>query len=307
MRLRRRKVAARSSPAATRYAVLLAPGSKERVFAKVYAQDVRNEFDRGQALFEHGPSSGHFQAPRPLTLVQAHQLVLWEYQDGLIESRDFLISSFGSSEPAAARVEFFLSAGRALASVHSALGSLPNRGAYHPLRGDRAPFAELNRHASNALAATTLVAPHWDFACGNLFVNSGGAPGPLWVLDPMPNFYMMPEYFSVPGFGSNLVGSPYVDAAQLIFSVRSHPRFSGWAMTEHSAYLDAFLNGYREAGGASLDPAVVLACAGEVTLMYQDLLDRDSRRRSMTDRLDRRSRLWSAQQLFADAMARLDA
>ena len=305
LRLRRRKMTARPAPPVTRYAVLMPPG-RTRIFAKVYTQDAENEFERGRVLFEAAQRTNHFFAPRPLTLVRAHQLIVWEYQDDLVESRDYLVASLRSSMPKGERLRLFLSAGKALATIHSALGSLPNRGSYYPIRSVRAPSAELNRHVMNTLATTPLVSPHWDFACGNLFLRAHAHNDPsLWVMDPMPNFYMMPEYFGATDFGSNVMSSPYVDAAQLLYSVRAHPRFSGWVADEHDGFLDAFLRGYREAGGLALDDAVVLACAAEITLMYQDLLDRSSSRRALSDRLDRRARLWSAQRLFADATARL--
>lgn len=306
-RLRRRKTVTRTTPSPARYAVLLPPESRQRVFAKVYTQNAPLEFARGQALFDAAQRTGHFLAPRPLALVESHQLILWEYQDGLVESRDFLISSVrGSSSDAPARRTFFSRVGRALAGIHTALGALDSFGPYQPFTTVRSPFPELNRRVAAVLAETPVVAPHWDFACGNLFVHAGGpAESPVWVLDPMPNFYIMPEYFKDPGFGSNRLSSPYVDAAQLIFSLRSHPRFSGWVTKEQDGYVDAFLSGYREAGGAPLDRAVALACAGELTLMYQDLLDRSGRNNSLSSWLDRRFRLWSANQLFRDAAARL--
>src|SRR5690606_40005205 len=135
--------------------------------------------------------------------------------------------------PAAQRASLFRSAGRAMAGTHDALGKLPSRGEYRPIRSVRSPSSSVRARVEEALASTPLVMLHWDYACGNLFVRDDA----VWVLDPMPNFYMMPEYFAVEGFTSDLRGSPYVDAAQFVFSFRAHPRFS--RSEEHTSELQS--------------------------------------------------------------------
>ncbi len=306
-RVRRRQGQSRTAPSPTRYAVLLPPQGTNRVFVKAYKHNSRLEFERGWALYEAGERSGAFRAPRPLELIEPHHLIVWDFQDGLVESRDFLVSDLlrAPTDPSK-RIEFFLAVGRALAGVHCALRTLPAPTRYQPMHSIRSPFPALNRHAEQELARSPGTPLHWDFACGNLFVHPGdGRIDSVFVLDPMPNFYIMPEYFGAVGMGSDVHSSPYVDAGQLVFSFRSHPRFAGWVAAEQDAYLEAFLSGYHGTGGDVLDAAAVLACAGEITLMYQDFLDRSLGRWSLTDWLDRRFRLWSAEQLFNDAAARL--
>lgn len=296
---------ARVAPRAGRYAVLSPPFSTRSVFVKIYRHSARLEFDRGQALHEAGRRTGVFGAPRPLELVESQQLIVWEFNAGLVELRQHFSAAVTRGTSPQGRVELFVHIGQALAVVHASLSAMPTRGAYDPIRSVRSPNERLNRHVLDALAAGPAVVPHWDFACGNLFVREATAAPALVVLDPMPNSYIMPEYFSEPEFGSNLTSSPYVDAAQLIFSGSGHPRFAEWFAPEQEACLAAFLRGYREGGGAPLEPSVVWACAGELTARYQDHVDRQGASNGGAAKRDRRFRQRAADELFGLAAREL--
>ena len=285
----------RSSPQPVRSAVM-EYGRKR--FVKSYRARVREEFDRGKAMQAAGERSGTFTAPSPLALLEEHDLIVWECLDGMTELREHLMRDVQARPASAAgRAALLGAAGQALAHIHDAFRALGDGSEHWPFREVRTGNGRLDGHVAACLRESPLQPLHWDFVCGNLFVTGHASETKhLAVVDASPNWYLFPPE-------SLCVAAPaYVDCATLVFSLWCHPRFSPAIRAEASAYVDAFLAGYAEAGGAPLDRATVLACAAEVTRIYQRFVE-TGRPGSRADGPERRYRLQGAQELL-DAAAR---
>jgi hypothetical protein len=251
----------REAPRPVRSAVL---EYGRRRFVKSYRAHVALEFARGEAIRRAAVESGAFRAPAPLSVLEEHDLIVWECLDGLVELREHLMQDVARRpEARAERALLFDAAGRALAAVHASLRALGAEGEHRPFAALRTGDAALDAHVAGCLAASPLSPLHWDFVCGNLFVSEGA----LVVLDATPNWYLFPP-------GDTRVASPvYVDGATLAFSLCGHPRFSPVVAGEADGYLRAFVEGYRAAGGGTLDLPTLLACGAEATRRYQAFAD----------------------------------
>ena len=233
----------RQAPRPVRSAVL---EYGRRRFVKSYRAHVALEFARGQAIHRAAEGSGGaFVAPRPLQLLEEHDLVVWECLDGLVELREHLLRD-RAARPGerASRAALFARAGRALAAVHASLSGLPAGAEHRPFTAVRTGTDALDAHVAAHLAASPLRPLHWDFVCGNLFV-AGDAPH-LVVLDATPNWYLNP-----PADDTRVLSPVYVDGGTLVFSLFCHPRFSPGIADEALGYVAAFADGYAAEGAAS--------------------------------------------------------
>lgn len=285
---------AREAPPAVRSAVLHYGRPR---FVKSYREQVALEFDRGRAIHRAAAATGVFRAPEPLTLLEEHDLIVWECLDGLVELREHLMRDVAERpDRRAGRVALFERAGRALSIIHEALGGLGPAGEHWPFREVRSGDARLDGVVGERLARSPLRPLHWDFVCGNLFLSGGET---LVVLDATPNWYLAPP-------GDTRVRCPvYVDAATLVFSLWCHPRFSPRLEPEVDAYLDAFLAGYRANAGPGLDRATVLACGAQVAHVYQEFVD-GRRPDGRAHRAEKKFRLDAARRLWDKARAGLE-
>ena len=262
----RHRTLPRQAPAAVRAAVLRYGRPR---FVKSYRAQVAQEYERGRAIHRAAVRSGAFRAPEPLALLADHDLIVWEWLDGLVELRDHLMCDV-EERPGRLqeRCSLFERAGRALAGIHEELAGLGSVAEHWPITGVGSGDAALDAAVEEHLRRAPLRPLHWDFVCGNLFVIGGGETPGLVVLDASPNWYLYPP-------DDVQVACPvYVDAAVLAFSVWCHPRFSPRVAHEAEAYLDAFTIGYRDVSGFHLDRASVLACGARVADYYQAFDDR---------------------------------
>lgn len=289
----------REAPRAVRSAVL---DYGRRTFVKSYRREVALEFRRGQALHEAARATGAFRAPRPIALVEEQDLIVWECLDGLQDLRSFLTSPLRQAPGGQAeRALLFGRIGRALAAVHAALRTVVADAAprYDPFAQSTTGDAVLDRHVAGSLAAAPRGPLHWDFVCGNLFLVDADGKGPeLVVIDASPNWYLFPPQ----GLAS---ASPvHVDAATLAFSLTAHPRFSPAVRAEAGPLLEAFRKGYLEGSGVALDRACLLACAAEVTRVYQEFARAHDG--AAVDGREDRFRSEARRRLLAEARAALD-
>lgn len=256
---------ARKAPRPVRSAVL---EYGRRRFVKSYRAHAAVEFARGEAIHGAAESSGGvFRAPRPLQLLEEHDLVVWECVDALVELREHLLADVAARpRQQAPRAALFERAGGALAAMHAGLSALPPGAVHRPFTAVATGDAALDAHVASCLAASPLRPLHWDFVCGNLFV-AGGARE-LVVLDATPNWYLAP-----PADDTRVLSPVYVDGGALVFSLFGHPRFSPAVAAEAPGYVDAFADGYAAGGGEALDRATLFACGAETARLYQAFAD----------------------------------
>ena len=248
----------REAPGPVRSAVL---EYGRRRFVKSYRSHVANDFRRGLAIHGAAGSGGAFRAPRPLVLLEDHDLIVWECLDGLLELRELLMRDVRARhEIAAFRAAIFERAGRALASIHEALAGLGEGTRYQPFDGLRTGDEALDAHVAQRMAEAPWRPQHWDFVCGNLFVldAESEAASPTLVGDRRR---LRTGTSNPPDDDTSVYSPAYLDGATLVFSLWSHPRFSPSVAHERAAYLAAFVAGYAAVSGVHLDVATILACA----------------------------------------------
>ena len=293
----------RKAPPPFRYGVL-ENISGERTFAKTYPAHAREEFLRGRVLFETGQRTGLFRAPQPLELFETRNIIMWEYLDDLVESRDYVLEQTRRSPSKQHEcADLFFSSGRALAAIHEGLLEVPHTGEFSPIPEIHSGNDSLDQHVASELRKCPRRPLHWDFCCGNLFVTRDTSTNTttLVILDAMPNHYVLQKS------GPNVVSPIYVDIAQMIFSLCCHPGFSRALGGAADGYVAQFLAGYSRQAGRHLDHATAFACAEEITRIYQGFRDGGATRFSLGLTLDRRFRMAAGRRLHQAALQSLQS
>ncbi len=269
-----------------------------RVFVKAYPTHVKKEFRRGQDIYETSIQSGAFRAPRPIALVESHNIIIWEYLEDLIPIRKYLVRHLLREPNQSTRV--LHDCGCLLGLVHRRWAPTGNGDYSRFLPEIHSPSLALNRHVQSTLQESCCQWVHGDFGCANLFVQEHPEKRPsVTVIDACLNRFV---------FGDDrpdLVAPSYVDVSHFVFSLQNRSGFNNHARKRVPTWIEDFLGGYEETTGQQLDRATVFACAAEMLQGYQECANKNAGRRTFQARMDQRFRLRCLRQLYNTAASHL--
>lgn len=285
-------------PREVRHFAAIDNGCGMRVFVKAYAAHVKEEYRRGQEIYETSVASGTFRAPRPISLVESHNVIVWEYLDNLTPLREYLVRCLSAGPDGETTCTRMLhECGSLLAAIHRTWAPT-GKGDYTRFAPEiHSPSEPLNRHVQSTLQESCCQWVHGDFGCANVFVQgTPGTPPAITVVDACLN------RFAFDGDRPDIVAPAYVDVSHFISSLYNRRHFNSRVRKRISLWTEEFLVGYEETSGQRLDRATVFACAAGTLQRYQEYTDRRIERPTRDESGDRRFRLQSSKRIFAAAL-----